>query len=375
MERERILLMGGGAATCLGLLLPFAWAVPNRVAPGVPVRLDPLSTLVLLGSLGVVLLLEWKERAPRLRPLLAGLSILVPWILLAVLARLHAPSPPARINPGTGFFAYEAAGIVLLARARYSGALQTRKWGTALALLGMVALLLSGALDGLGVMREFATRRRVFLQETAAHLSLSGAGILIATLAGIPLGILAHKNKKAGGVVFSFTGGIQTIPSLALFGLLIAPLAALSEAVPVLRDVGISGLGNTPALIALSLYALLPIVRTTAAGLSLLEKGLLEAARGMGLSPLQRLFWVEIPVSLPVILAGLRTASVQVVGTTTVAALIGAGGFGRFIFQGLGQSAYDLIALGVLPTVLLSLGVDRAWALVITCFKERTSRV
>lgn len=340
-----------------------------------PVRLDILSTLVLLGSLGVVLFLEWKERAPRLRPLLAGLSILVPWIILAVLARLHAPSPPARINPGTGFLAYETAGIALLARARYSGALQARKWGTSLAIVGTVVLLLSGTLDGLGVMREFATRRGVFLQETAAHLSLSGVSILIATLAGIPLGILAHRNKKAGGLVFSLTGGIQTIPSLALFGLLIAPLAALSEAVPVLKDVGISALGNTPALIALSLYALLPIVRTTAAGLSLLEKGLLEAARGMGLSPLQRLFWVEIPVSLPVILAGLRTASVQVVGTTTVAALIGAGGFGRFIFQGLGQSAYDLIALGVLPTVLLSLGVDRAWALLITCVKERTSRV
>jgi osmoprotectant transport system permease protein len=151
---------------------------------------------------------------------------------------------------------------------------------------------------------------------------------------------------------------------MALFGLLMAPLAALSRAVPLLRAIGVRGIGAAPALIALALYALLPIVRNTVIGLASVPISAFEAGRGMGMSPKQ-LFWrVEWPMALPHVLTGLRTASVQAVGNTAVAALIGAGGLGMLIFQGLGQAAPDLVLLGVIPLILLAVAVDRIWGVV-----------
>ncbi|HUX12686.1 MAG TPA: ABC transporter permease, partial [Spirochaetia bacterium] len=153
--------------------------------------------------------------------------------------------------------------------------------------------------------------------------------------------------------------GIQTIPSLALFGIMIAPLAWLSREFPVLRQLGIQGIGNAPALIALTLYALLPITRNTYTSLSIIDRAVTDAATGMGMGRLQLLRFVEVPLSLPIILGGIRISAVQAVGNTAVAALIGAGGLGAFVFQGLGQAAPDLILLGVFPIILLAVLVDR----------------
>ena len=151
---------------------------------------------------------------------------------------------------------------------------------------------------------------------------------------------------------------METIPSLALFGLIIAPLSALSFAYPALRDIGIRGVGAAPALIALVLYSLLPIVHNTFAGVRQVGPAALDAGRGMGMSPRQLSWRVEYPLALPLIGEGVRTATVQSVGNTAVAALIGAGGLGHFIFQGLGQAAPDLILLGALAVIALALAID-----------------
>jgi osmoprotectant transport system permease protein len=151
---------------------------------------------------------------------------------------------------------------------------------------------------------------------------------------------------------------VQTIPSLALFGLLMAPLAFLAERSPVLTSLGVQGIGWAPAAIALTLYALLPVVRSTAAGFGSVDRGVVEAGLGLGMDRLQLLRRVELPLALPVVLGGIRVALVQAVGNTAVAALIGAGGLGVFIFQGLGQAAMDLVLLGALPTVALALLAD-----------------
>ena len=151
---------------------------------------------------------------------------------------------------------------------------------------------------------------------------------------------------------------IQTVPSIALFGLLMAPLALLAASVPVLAQLGIKGIGMAPAVIALTLYALLPVVRSTAAGLSQVSQPVIEAAQGMGLTARQ-IFWrVELPLALPVFLSGLRVATVQTIGMAVVAALIGAGGFGAIVFQGLLSGALDLVLLGVLPVVAMAVAVD-----------------
>ncbi|GAI98181.1 unnamed protein product, partial [marine sediment metagenome] len=150
----------------------------------------------------------------------------------------------------------------------------------------------------------------------------------------------------------------QTIPSLALFGLLIAPLSALSFAFPTLREIGIRGVGDTPAIIALIIYSLLPIVRNTYVGLRQLDIAVIDAGIGMGMSRTQVFRKIEVPLAAPLVLEGVRTASVQSVGLAAVAALIGAGGLGWFIFQGLGQAAADLILLGAIPIIFLALIVD-----------------
>lgn len=155
---------------------------------------------------------------------------------------------------------------------------------------------------------------------------------------------------------------MQTLPSIALFGLLIAPLAALGAWLQGrgLGDWGVQGVGLLPAALALTLYSLLPVVHGTLAGLQQVPAAVLDAATGLGLGPRQRFWQVQWPLALPVWLAALRVSTVQAVGLAVVAALIGAGGFGVLIFQGLASSALDLVLLGVLPVVALALALDAA---------------
>jgi osmoprotectant transport system permease protein len=152
---------------------------------------------------------------------------------------------------------------------------------------------------------------------------------------------------------------VQTTPSLALFGLMIVPLSLASRRFPLLRQLGIEGIGSAPALIALTLYALLPVARNTYTSLKIIDPAVIEAGIGMGMNRRQRLWRLEVPLALPIILSGIRISAVQAVGNTAVAALIGAGGLGVFIFQGLGEASPDLILLGVVPVILLAVVVDR----------------
>jgi osmoprotectant transport system permease protein len=147
---------------------------------------------------------------------------------------------------------------------------------------------------------------------------------------------------------------IQTIPAIALFGILMAPLGALAVAFPWLGTLGIRGIGAAPAVVALFLYSLLPIVANTVAGLARVSRAAVEAARGMGMTPAQVLTRVELPLATPVILTGIRVVLVQNIGMVTIAALIGGGGLGTFVFQGIGQTAIDLVLLGAIPIVVLA---------------------
>ena len=153
---------------------------------------------------------------------------------------------------------------------------------------------------------------------------------------------------------------LQVIPAMALFALLIEPLAALGRAVPLLREAGLRGIGAAPAVIGVFLYLLLPIAAATRAALGAAPAAAVDAARGLGFAPRQVLSRVRLPLGAPVLLGGLRTATVQAVGLVTLGALVGAGGFGVLMFQGLGQFAPDLILLGALPVAALALLLDSA---------------
>jgi osmoprotectant transport system permease protein len=182
---------------------------------------------------------------------------------------------------------------------------------------------------------------------TGEHLMLTGVSTGMAILVGVPLGILAARIRWVRGPLTGAIGILQTVPSLAMLAILLAMLQVI---------------GAVPAIIALTLYALLPILRNTLTGLEGVSPEVVEAARGIGMTPGQRLWLVEIPLAMPVIVAGIRTAAVVGVGIATLSAFIGAGGLGQFINRGLALSNTPLILLGAVPAAGLALLVDGAIA-------------
>ncbi|MDQ3045742.1 MAG: ABC transporter permease [Chloroflexota bacterium] len=177
---------------------------------------------------------------------------------------------------------------------------------------------------------------------TEQHLQLVGRSVLIAMLIGIPVGILVTRFRWLEGPALNISGVLYTVPSLALFAILIP----------------YTGLGRNTAITALVLYSLLAIIRNTVSGIDGVPPTTLDAARGMGMTGMQRLMMIELPLALPVILAGVRAATVSTIGIATVAALIGAGGLGRPIFDGMRTLDVDKIIAGALPASILALLVD-----------------
>jgi len=186
---------------------------------------------------------------------------------------------------------------------------------------------------------------------TVEHLWLTGAAMLIAALIGIPLGILLTRRPLWAKPVLGLANILQTIPSLALFGFLL-PLPWLGE-----RAARI-------AITALTAYALLPILRNTYAGIRGIDPAIIDVAKAIGMNDIQRLIKVELPLSASFILAGLRTATVTCVGIATIAAAVGAGGLGEFIFRGVASIDNRLVLAGALPAAGLALAADGLLGLV-----------
>jgi osmoprotectant transport system permease protein len=368
MVRNRVLLAlllaGLAAVPSLGFLT----IAPNRLVSGVPVGLavalrqsgETLLIPAILLALGAFLP---QRRATHAAMALAAAAFLLLLVRLAgsEAARLAASAPPiVRISLGGGFWLLLFVASLALSDALRRLALPA--WATALlgaAICGALALLLlSGALDALSILREYAARRAAFAAALLRHVLMVALALLPTVLAGVPLGIWAQRRRGLARWLFPLLNIVQTIPSIALFGLLLAPLSALARLVPALAAWGIGGVGLLPAVIALFLYTLLPVVRDTAEGLAGVSPAALEAGRGLGMTPRQLLWRVELPLALPVILSGLRIATLQAIGLAAVAALIGAGGLGAIMFQGLFADALDLVLLGVVPIVLLALAAD-----------------
>ncbi|MDN8556039.1 ABC transporter permease [Citrobacter werkmanii] len=232
-----------------------------------------------------------------------------------------------------------------------------------------IVLLLSGTFNDLSLLKEYANRHDVFNDALAQHLTILFGTVIPALFLGVPLGVWSSFSDSRQGPVFAVLNIIQTIPSVALFGLLIAPLAGLVKYFPSLSSLGVAGTGLTPALIALVLYALLPLVRGVVAGLNQVPVDVLESARAMGMSARQRFISVQLPLALPVFLRSLRVVMIQTVGMAVIAALIGAGGFGALVFQGLLSSAVDLVLLGVIPVVVLAVLIDALFDLGLALLK------
>lgn len=176
------------------------------------------------------------------------------------------------------------------------------------------------------------------------HLFLSFVSLAIGVLISLPIGMIVARHRKYAEFIIGVTAVFQTIPSLALFGFLV-PLI---------------GIGSKTALIALIIYALLPILRNTYAGLTGVDQSIIEAGRGMGMTPNQILKKIELPMALPFIMAGIRTATVLTVGIATLATFVGAGGLGDIIYRGLQSYNNELVLAGALPVALMALLFDFA---------------
>lgn len=179
------------------------------------------------------------------------------------------------------------------------------------------------------------------------HISIVAVAVGLAILSGVPIGIAITQNRRAADLVLYVASIIVTIPSIALFGLMI----------PLLSKIG-QGIGWLPAVIAILLYSQLPIIRNTYTAITNVDPALRESARGMGMTPLQRLARVEIPIAVPVIMAGVRTAVVMNIGVAAIAAYIGAGGLGVLISRGISQSDSRQLIAGALAVSLLAILAD-----------------
>ncbi|MBB5753930.1 ABC transporter permease [Prosthecomicrobium pneumaticum] len=345
-----------------GLLLPFALARANRLVAGTAeslvAALPPGAAAATLAVLAAALGLALPRTGPWLR-LAAGVAGLAALALAIGLVPQHLVAEGdrlARVGPGAGFWLLVLVFAMLLAdaTARLSLSPAARLGLLAAAILAVAGLFASGHFDGLSILREYANRAPAFWREGAQHIRLAVGSLAAAAIVGLPLGIACARRPGLRAAVLPVLNIVQTVPSMAMYGLMMVPLALLAAHVPLAAALGIRGIGAAPALIALFLYSLLPIAANTAIGIAGVPTSVLEAADGMGMTPRQRLFRVELPLALPVILAGIRIVLVQNIGLVTIAALIGGGGFGTFVFQGIGQAATDLVLLGALPTIALA---------------------
>ena len=418
----------GGAIGLLSAALPWLLFRPNRLVQG-----DALAVWQLSGAWHWLALAAWA---------LIGVSGL--WrskvrgyvgtaLLIGVIAAfaLTISSNAALLLTDAGEFARVSVsgGVWLALVAIYVAAFGIGtefKFAAPIVLLALLVTFVFGAYSRLGPAVEYAAVSDTFFTELLRHFALSVAAVIVAVVIGVPLALLAVRNTRLEGLVLGGAGLLQTIPSLALFGVLLAPLAWVGRSVSVgavlalivagavlsfavsrlkgvlpvrlgliavtavvalpmlavliynalignleglsafvqpaalLSSAGIRGIGAAPTLVALTIYALLPIVVNTFVGIKSVPEGVIDAAQGMGMNPRQVFFRAELPIAIPAMLNGLRGATVLSFGLTTVAALIGGGGLGFFILRGVDANAPDLILVGAAPIVILALVIDAA---------------
>ncbi|MEA1201239.1 ABC transporter permease [Enterobacter hormaechei] len=378
---NRVLLLLACVAIA-AVALPFVNVAPNRLVSGEPRALWQIwsFTPLLLGAAlaSTVALAFWPGRAALWLTLLLSeaLFIVLFWSAgQAATQMASVESPLARTSIGSGLWLWLALCLLVCSDAiRRLTPLPVWRW-LLNAQFWVIPLLIlfSGDLNQLSLLKEYANRQEVFDNALAQHLTILFGTLIPALLLGVPLGIGCYRHPSRQGAVFTVLNVIQTIPSVALFGLLIAPLAGLVKSFPALAAAGIAGTGLTPALIALVLYALLPLVRGVVAGLSQVPPDVLESAHAMGMSARQCFWKIQLPLALPLLVRSLRVVTVQTVGMAVIAALIGAGGFGALVFQGLLSSALDLVLLGVVPTIALAVVLDALFALWLALLRRRAN--
>ena len=362
--------------------LPFVRVAPNRLLSGDPIFLGDVlqrqgSPLVVALVLAVFTLLVFAIGQPQRRFTQALVSLAMAaslaglWLLASQVSSSVSPvdHPLERTALGAGFWTLAALTwlTALDAVARLNLATLPRLLVNIAGCLPLLLSLSEG--QNLSLAKEYANHSDVVGPAVVRHLQIVLLAVVPAVVIGVPLAWRMSRSAVLRQGLFPLLNLIQTIPAIALFGLLMAPLAWLAVQLPMLGSAGIRGVGMAPAVLALFLYSLLPIVRAALAGLEQVPADTILAARAMGMSPWQIFWQIELPLELPVLLIGVRTALVQTIGLAAVCALIGAGGLGQIMFDGLFSAANELVILGVMPIVLLAMLADSFFQIVETLLK------
>nr|WP_091951595.1 ABC transporter permease subunit [Methylorubrum salsuginis] len=346
--------------------LPLLHLAPNRLVTGAPISaavLGPwLWPLLALAATGPALVASARGRVGAGLGLLAcagGLALLLVGLGTGASELLAGQPPAARARLAAGAWLVGlglGAGMVFGMRA---SRLPAPGWLAAVAILALTAGLgAAGRLDALSLTVEFHARRDGLARAILDHLALSGGALILAGLVTGALGVW----RRGRGAVDLLVGGVQVVPAVALLGGLVAAASAVLALLPGLRAAGLSALGAGPALIGIAAYLLLPLWRGLQGALRAPDPAALDAARALGLTPRQTLTALRLPLGAGLLIGGLRVAAVQALGLATLAQLVGAGGLGRLVFDGMAQFAPDLILLGALPVIALSLAAESALA-------------
>ena len=357
-------------AALLGLLAttPVLHVAANRLVVGTPVA--AMQAFGVSGWIGVLLALAGAAAiALRRTPVvaLAALVLLVAALLLiaadlGVAAEdLTRGQPPAiRARLATGAWLALALLVTLIAVAAGRAGRPGAAWLSFAAVgIGLALTAWLGGFDHLSLAVEYRARSASVNAALLRHVALSGISVALAALLCLLLAVW----RRGRGIVDLAVSGIQVVPAVALLGALVALVSGLLAAVPSLRTIGLSALGPGPAVIAIAGYLLLPFWRGLHAALAAPDPAVLDAADAVGLTPRQTLLRVKLPLGLPILIGALRVASVQSIGLATLGALVGAGGLGAIVFDGMAQFAPDLILIGALPIIGLSLIAEQVLSL------------
>jgi osmoprotectant transport system permease protein len=340
---------------------------PNRVLDGDNLSLLQTSTpgftaLMIAWLLILLTSLLWNGRAGAVtRGLLANAVIVGSSVLIAQAATTFraAAGESARVSLGISFWLIQlACYIVIFSALQELDGFPTRMLVSLSGFVGVSVLLFTGQLSSLSIMQEYAVNAESFRIALVQQLAYTVGATSIGLVLGLIAGFLAAKRPRTEGPIFGTLNVAQVLPALSFIGLLIVPMGWLGANVPFLGAIGVSGIGWAPVFVVLVSWAVYPITRNVFTGLSSLDAGVVDAAVGMGMASRQRVWAVELPLITPVVLAGVRIAAVQTTGAAILAALVGGGGLGTIVFFGVQQAAEDLVLLGVIPIVVLSLTID-----------------
>ena len=346
-------------------LLPLVEVKPNRISNGVRMSafefIGPTQLIITVFWIILIFLSLYHHGKKSLFVVYIGAISIVLQILLIGIKGNEAVSGSLSMRVTFASSFYIGLLMLYLILAESFDNLKERKplgfLGVGIIVSGLFFASRANLFSSFSIIKEFEVKQDQFFISLWTHAFLSFGSVLAGTLLAIPLGYLSYQKKKLENAVMVPLSILETIPSLSLFAILLVPLANLGKN-SFFKSIGVSGIGWAPAFVALTLYTLLPIGRNTLVGFSSVEKSIIEAAKGMGMSKREILFKIEFPLAFPLILTGIRIALVQTIGGAVLAGLVGGGGLGSFVFLGLAEASPDLILLGVIPIVAITLFMD-----------------